>query len=323
MKSLYSTVLVTGCGGDIAQGIARILKQTGLVDLVLGADMVSDHEGLLDFDTCLLLPPAREDSYLHSLEKTIRMNQVDLLIPMSEAEIQILLDQGSSSKFAGIPVVMANPVSVRTGLDKLATVEFLASCGLAHPWTMEVGHGPPKELPCILKPRRGQGGKGFVLIQNRQQSDLWSSSRTTDIWQEWLQPDEEEYTCGLYRTGKGEVRSIIFRRKLNGDVTGSGISVHDEEIQRYLECIANNLELKGSINVQLRKTGQGPVAFEINPRFSSTLVFRHLFGFQDLVWSIQETAGLEAESFSGYEAGIRFFRRTREVILNPDKGGKP
>jgi len=45
------------------------------------------------------------------------------------------------------------------------------------------------------------------------------------------------------------------------------------------------------MNVQLRLTEQGPRVFEINPRFSSTVLMRHRIGFSDVLWSIQEAEG--------------------------------
>ena len=53
--------------------------------------------------------------------------------------------------------------------------------------------------------------------------------------------------------------------------------------------IAESLDLFGSINIQLRLVEkEGPMVFEINPRFSSTVGMRHMIGFSDLIWSIEE-----------------------------------
>jgi len=57
------------------------------------------------------------------------------------------------------------------------------------------------------------------------------------------------------------------------------------------------------------------VIFEINPRFSSTVMFRHLLGFKDLIWSINEIAGKEVGDYIPPRAGTRFYRSSQEVIL--------
>jgi carbamoylphosphate synthase large subunit len=52
--------------------------------------------------------------------------------------------------------------------------------------------------------------------------------------------------------------------------------------------IAEALDVHGSINVQSKLSAHGPMIFDINPRFSSTVLLRHQIGFHDVVWSIEE-----------------------------------
>ena len=61
------------------------------------------------------------------------------------------------------------------------------------------------------------------------------------------------------------------------------------------ESVAAGMNLYGSINIQLRITDKGPRIFEINPRFSSTVLMRHRIGFCDLLWAIDEAQGLEVD----------------------------
>ena len=57
------------------------------------------------------------------------------------------------------------------------------------------------------------------------------------------------------------------------------------------ELIAQGLDLRGSMNIQLRLTDKGPRVFEINPRFSSTVLMRHRIGYSDVLWALDETEG--------------------------------
>ena len=59
------------------------------------------------------------------------------------------------------------------------------------------------------------------------------------------------------------------------------------------ETIAKGLNLRGSMNIQMRLTTQGPRVFEINPRFSSTVLMRHRIGFSDVLWALDEAEGKE------------------------------
>ena len=69
--------------------------------------------------------------------------------------------------------------------------------------------------------------------------------------------------------------------------------------------IANLTDLRGSINLQVRKNDDGEyLPFEINPRLSSTLAFRHHFGFEDLKWWIDSMFGSSIEVRPNYFKGI-------------------
>ena len=74
-------------------------------------------------------------------------------------------------------------------------------------------------------------------------------------------------------------------------------------------------QLKGVLNIQLRLTSDGPVLFEINPRLSSTIVFRDKLGFTDLRWWINDITSLNKNEYKQPKAGTKFFRKTHEYIL--------
>ena len=312
---MFNSVLVTGCGGDIGQGICRILKLSNAAKKVFGCDIHEDHIGPLFFDFCEHIVRAADKAYFPALRRILSKHNIDLIIPVSEAEISTFIRHGYSKSFEKTPVLLANANSIRIGLDKMETVNFLKTHGLAYPWTEVVEENEPQEIPCVLKMRSGQGSKNFVKVMDEQLIPYYKKTRPLDLWQEFLLPENEEYTCGVYRTNTGEIRTIIIRRKLLGGFTGSGITVHSDSISQYLDKIAVALDLHGSINIQLRCTDHGPVAFEINPRFSSTVVFRHLLGFQDLFWSLSELRNIPLKPYQEVKKDIRIYRGVHEYIV--------
>lgn len=82
-----------------------------------------------------------------------------------------------------------------------------------------------------------------------------------------------------------------------------------------LKQIAEKIDLVGSINVQLKLSSKGPCVFEINPRFSGTVKFRHMMGYQDLIWSIEDSLDLPISKYTAVEAGKKFYRGYEEYIL--------
>ena len=80
-------------------------------------------------------------------------------------------------------------------------------------------------------------------------------------------------------------------RRLMGGFTSWAKVMFDPQVQEMCEKIAVGLNLCGSMNIQLRITNHGPRVFEINPRFSSTVLMRHRFGFTDVLWALAEAEG--------------------------------
>lgn len=134
------------------------------------------------------------------------------------------------------------------------------------------------------------------------------------MFQELIPEDEGEYTCGLFRSGAGEIRTIVFRRKLRGGLTGSGVVVESPAIEKLLNVIAERLNLCGSINVQLRLNAGVPYVFEINPRFSSTVRFRHQLGFSDVLWALRDHIKVSIGDYRPLQRGIRFYKIFDDVI---------
>lgn len=310
----FGTVLITGCGGDIGLSLARIVREVGIAERLIGCDTLSNHGGLAFFDACELVPRADEPGYFAAIEKLISDHNIDLMIPMSESEIHQMHGAGRLEKIAGVPVLAANPLAVEIGLDKYATYKKLAANGLPAPWTRIVSEDPPASLPCIIKPRRGQGSKGVRLVETQDEVDVLTRERANDVWQELLLPEEEEHTCGVFRSSAGETRFVVLRRQLKTGFTVAARVVDPAPFTDVLHNVADALSLRGAINVQLRVTATGPKIFEINPRFSSTVGFRHKIGFQDFIWSLQDKCGAAIAPYDPPKIGTRVFRVPDEIV---------
>lgn len=312
---IYPAALITGCGGDIAQALARIARDTGVFRDLIGCDIHEQHPGRAYFRHCHVVPKARDSQYVDCLRQLIDEFHIDVVVPTAEAEISCLVEARKSGSGLGVPVIIANDLAIEIGLDKYATVEQLAASGIGVPWTCIVGDAPPLQVPCILKQRYGQGSKGLRLIETEADVANFSVARPGDLWQEQLLPDDQEYTCGLYRGRSGETRTLVIRRRLQGGLTSAGEVVASDEINGLLHAVADALDLLGSINVQLRLTQDGPKVFEVNPRFSSTVGFRNKLGFRDFVWSLLEARGLDIESYCPPSSGTKIYRAAHEIIM--------
>ncbi|MFL2527982.1 MAG: ATP-grasp domain-containing protein [Candidatus Azotimanducaceae bacterium] len=306
-------VLVTGIAGDIGFGVCKILRRHKLDGELYGIDIHSNHPGNIVCNVCAVAPRADAVDYIDWMKSFVTKNKIDLIIPTSEAEIGVLVSH-KIRKIAGAGILINHASMVEICLDKYRCIEYLKNNDLEVPDTGLLANSRPSEYPVVLKPRAGRGSKDVKIVSDEK--ELPSSNAEKYVWQEYLKRSDEEYTCGVFWGSDRTVRNIILRRRLENGMTASGEVVEEPLIEKYISKVVNLFEPPGCFNIQLRLTDNGPRLFEINPRLSSTLVFRDLLGFQDLIWWIKDSL---AEPFGKYEPppnGVRFYRGSNEYLLS-------
>lgn len=308
-------ILVTGCGGDIGQSIGKILNESSYVNELHGCDISDKNAAQFIFPNFFIGLRVTDESYLENLEKEIIQRNIDLVIPVSEPELRFFSKKGILEKIESAKMVVPSAKALEIGFDKLKTATFLHQSDLPFPETqLAEALDEIEQYPVIMKSRTGSGSSAVNVVENAESFALIKKNHPDFIVQEYLEGDDGEFTCGLFRSREGEVRNIIFKRELTGGFSGYGEVVENSEIEGLLIEIATRLELRGSINVQLRLTTKGPVVFEINPRFSSTVRFRDLFGFKDLEWSLQDTLNIPLGKYEPLSAGRKFYKGFNEYI---------
>ena len=313
------SVLVTAVGGDIGQSIARILRHFKQITSIVGTDISDSNAGPYFVDRFVLVPTATDKKYINALEEIVKENHISCIIPANETEIQVLNNYLLNNKAFVAPLVMANQKAINLCFDKYETIRFLKANGISVPWTVPISQEPQK-YPCLLKNRRGSGSKSLIIIEDQRDWQYYRDKRSDAILQELLLPSDSEYTCGVYRGADKVTKCLIMKRVLKDGLTIRAEVVQDESIEELCFKVAELLELRGSINIQLRKIESGPEIFEINPRFSSTVLFRHHVNFCDLIWSIEDTLNIKLiEHPRSVKYGTKIYRYYREVFKYEDQ----
>ena len=309
-------ILVTGCGGDIGQSLGKILSQSRYTKNLFGIDISDKNAGQFIYPNFSVGLPFTHPDYLKNIESFIEDNAIDIIIPMAEPELRFFSDNNILDKIGKAKMITASPLSLKVGFDKFKTAEFLKKEGLPFPSTLLAKDIETIDtFPVILKSKTGSGSKDIHMINTMNEFLFYTRNNIEDyVVQEFITDKDGEYTCGLFRSKHGEIRSLIFKRELEKGYSGYGEVVENIEITNLLESLAVKLNLVGSINVQLRIDNDTPIVFEINPRFSSTVLYRHLFGFEDLLWSIEDKLGYELTDNRKNVMGRKFYKGFEEYI---------
>ncbi len=309
-------ILVTGCGGDIGQSLGKILLKSVHTKNLFGIDISDKNAAQFIYPNFSKGLRFTNDAYLHKLETFIKDNKIDIVIPIAEPELRYFSEQNLLETIGGAKMITASSKALEIGFDKFKTAEFLKAEGFPFPKTYLA-----KELkdiasfPVILKSKTGSGSKDIHKINTMEEFLFYTRNSIEDyVVQEFITDINGEFTCGLFRSSTGEVRSQIFKRELVSGYSGYGEVIENTTITTLLEQLAVRIDLVGSINVQLRLQKNEPKIFEINPRFSSTVLFRHLFGFEDLIWSIEDRLGLELSDNREAVIGKKFYKGYEEYI---------
>jgi len=297
-------ILVSGIGGDIAQSIVKILRDTTANIEIVGTDAKELSPVPQEIEKFTRCPMAKDASqYLDWLQELLQNEKFDFFIPVNEDEIKFLVELSDSqlnSIQSKTKIIWAGKRIVSRLQSKYGTYKFL----------LELGQNPPKTLiydnsakienfPVIVKPNFGRGSKNIFFCESQAEVHASALFTKDPIVQEFIPSEDTEYTCGVYKKEK-TIKIIILRRYLSGGLTSWAEVVADEEIYRTCYQVAEMLELDGSINIQLRKNVSRVAIFEINPRFSSTILMRHKVGFQDLLWCL----GFSAASDFNFQESI-------------------
>lgn len=303
-------VLVTSCGGDIGQSIGKILNELNFYTYGLDISKKNPSSFIFKkFDTICRIDSV---NYVPSLIEFVRVNDIDLIIPASESEIKYFTyNEKNLPNNILDKLLLANKKSRIIGFDKLKTVEFLMDQGLPYPKVYSF----KLNFPCIGKTTSGSGGSNVFRVENEFEANYLRSKYDNIFFQELLSDDSKEYTCCCYRGLKNSLRMITFKRDLaQGGYSSYGVTENNIEINKLLKSICKFLDLRGSINIQLRIHKDLPVVFEINPRFSSTVGVRHLLGFEDLKWSIQDFFNQNISNYKEPPEGSEFFKGYNDYV---------
>jgi len=304
------TVLVTGTGGNVGQGVLRNIRSLDFDIRIVGTDISAFTAGNHLCDATYAVPYSYDETYIPAIKHIVDRENVDLIIPTTDYEIYYLsLHQNEINAI----VAASNAETAKKYLDKYLT--FLYHKELAIPfaqsWLPKDYDNSEKNI--ILKPREGRGSRG-ILINPINPKDFGDDYMVQPLYQ------GREITTAFYVTKKNALHGLFtMERELSNGATSKSkvITEFDTKIKEILLKMIAAKGLKGSLNLQsIVDSASNIIPFEVNCRISGTNSIRHNLGFQDVKYTIQEYLYNETPDAVSAKNGIAI--RLLYDIIYPD-----
>ncbi|MFT3795391.1 hypothetical protein [Flavobacterium sp.] len=276
------TVLVTGTGGNVGQGVLRNILSLGLDLRIVGTDVSAFTAGNHLCDATHVVPYSYDAAYIPAMAKIIDDEKVDLVIPTTDYEIYYLSRHQSQLN----AVVAASDADIsQKYLDKYLTFLHHQSLGIpfAQSWLPKDYNGSQQNI--ILKPREGRGSRG-ILINPANPTQFGDDCMIQPLHQ------GREITTAFYVRKDGSLHGLLtMERELSNGATSKSkvIREFDGALEKIIQKMIAHGGLKGSLNLQsIVDSENNIIPFEVNCRISGTNSIRHNLGFQDVKYTLQE-----------------------------------
>jgi carbamoyl-phosphate synthase large subunit len=337
------TVLVSGVGAPaLGPGTLRNLRASRRLSVrTIGIDASPAAVGRHFADRFEVVPWANDPSYVETVERLVRGAGVDVIVPLTDAELPPLLDIGERT---GTPVAAPALEAASVALDKGVLLETLrrrspkalfARVARTRDELVDAASaaGYP-DADVVVKPCRGTGARGVWVLSAAADPArlLFERSALQTITIDWyldklpeafaplvVSPRVRgtEYTVACLTLGAGSATLPVRRAGFQPGMTTAGSFEPRADVIDECESLVAYLGLQPYCNVQLVHDGEAPRIFEINPRLSTSSVACARAGVNIPEALVLNAVGLEVE-LGEIEWGLTFERFSAELYGNGD-----
>lgn len=294
MKTL--SVVVTGVGAIIGQGVLRSLRASGRPLRLIGVDRNPDSMGRTLCDAFHAKPDCDEadPAYREFWQRLVVAEGADLVLPALEVDVAYLDRERPTFAALGVPLGLNRSDVIALSADKWLSGQRAAELGLAAiptrvdgAWSeLTAALGP---APLLMKPRDGNGSRGIVRLYDADDYAYWRGRHGgRNMVQRIVGSDDEEYTVGVFGLGDGTaLPPLVLRRRLApAGNTAYAETARDEAVEAATAVLVQHLRPLGPTNLQFRKEAGQAYLLEINPRFSSSASLRTAFGYNEAAMAV-------------------------------------
>ena len=304
--------------------LVKYFKQAvGKDGQIWGADSNRYTAAFQYCDKAVLLPDVSEPNYADEVISLCKNNKIDMVIPLIDPELNVLAANRAKFDGEGILAVVSPPKTIEITFDKVLTYNFAKQAGIPTPRTViaieemiRLISSGELTWPVVVKPRKGSASANITYCSNESQLKFAYESCPEPMIQEFLPGDE--YGYDLFCDRNNRPVSVLCRRKLamRAGETDKAVSTDNKQLIALGVKIAENFQIFGPADVDVRVGNNGAKLLEINPRFGGGYPCSHLCGanFPAKLIAIWRNQILTPD-IGSYPAGVYMLKQ--DEIISP------
>lgn len=311
---MSKNILVFPCGSEIGLAIYRSLKYSIHFKLY-GASSIDDHGRFVYENHISGMPFVNDDNFIDALNKIIDENNIDLVFPAHDS---VVLKCAQNAGKLHCKVLASDAQVCEIARSKLKTYNLLQNT-IRTPKIFSINC--ISEYPVFLKPDVGQGSKGCVKANTREEVEIALRKDKSLLILEYL--PGKEYTIDCFSDEKGELQYIQGRQRariLNG-ISANSFPVNDERFVMWAKKISQVVNFKGVWFFQVKEDKKGDLCLmEIAPRIAGTMEINRMQGVNlPLMWCFSALGYPVSILKNGYNIEIdRALANTFKLDINYD-----
>jgi len=309
--------LVTGAGAPGIRGTLYALRQNSdNVDVfILGVDIKEDVVGRYLTDAFSVIPAPEDPAYTDALIALVNKFEIDIVIPQTTREIEILSLKRALLRSKNIPVLVSKSSAIKTANNKWALLKEFDKLELPIPkyhyarsisdvekFARKLGY-PDK--PVVVKPPVSNGMRGLRILKEKPwDADRYFSEKPSGVEisldhfkQIFEGADTEpellvseylpgpEYSVDVFRGKNGKVAIPRYRKVIRSGISFVNEIEYREDMINYSLQAADAIDLEYVFGFQFKLDEQGtPKILESNPRIQGTMVASNFAG-ANIIWT--------------------------------------
>ena len=276
------TALLTAVGSASAGIVIERLHALGY--RVAGCDIYPQAWNVASGEVDVFFQAVRAseaDAYVRQMEEAVRRERADVLIPLTDVEVDALCARKERFAALGCTLCVPDEPCARLCRDKQAMAALLAREGACRviPTRSPYGWEPEASAyPLMLKPLHGRSSQGQVIARTPQAYHAALDARGDYIAQPYLPGDI--YTVDVARDRFGHVQALA-RHELLRTSNGLGTAVRvlpGHPLEAVCARVAACAGVMGVVKMEFIVNAEAAWVLEVKPRWSGGVGFSVLAG---------------------------------------------